>query len=312
MEIILNEKTYAEKLINDKTVHPKELSYDLNILVRYLSSTGLKRNEIHKYINDFMLEAYPDFNINLWSKYIDKYINKAKKRDLFEIEYVPITQKELDKIREIKNPQKERLLFTLLSLTKLNNLKSKSNNNWVNYDEKIIFQLARVACSERNRNIMIYDLKEAGYVKNSKKTLNIQVCFIDNSSTPVMKLTDMRELGYQYEELKKKTLIRRCFKCGKAFKLKSQNDKTRMCSSCRTAPEKEEQKLKICENCGEPFLCSAKDSASKLCLVCHGEKERQDSLTRMRKLREKKNMLRDQKNSTTANLLLPQGNPPIA
>lgn len=287
MEIILNEKTYAEKLINDKTVHPKELSYDLNILVRYLSSTGLNKEEIYKYIEEFMSEAYPNFDINLWYKYIDRYINKAKKRKLFEIEYVPITQNELDKIKEVKNPQKERLLFTLLSLTKLNNLKSDTNNNWVNYDEKVIFQLARVSCSDRNRNIMIYELKEAGYVKNSKKTLNIQVCFIDNSSAPVLKLTDMRELGYQYEELKKKTLIRRCSTCGKPFRLKSQKDRTRLCFDCRVAPAKEEQKLKTCENCGEPFFCLSKDNRSTLCPVCHDKKVKKDTLVRVYRFMEK-------------------------
>lgn len=274
MEIILNEKTYAEKLINDKIVHTKELSYDLNILVRYLSSTGLNKEEIYKYIEEFMSEAYPEFDINLWYKYIDRYINKAKKRKLFEIEYVPITQNELDKIKEVKNPQKERLLFTLLSLAKLNNLKSETNNNWVNYDEKIIFQLARISCSDRNRNIMIYELKEAGYVKNSKRSLNIQVCFIDNSSTPALRLTDMRELGYQYEELKKKTLIRRCSNCGKPFRLKSQKDRTRLCFDCRAVPVREEQKLKTCENCGETFLCSAKDNRSTLCPACYSEERK--------------------------------------
>lgn len=265
MEIILNEKTYAEKLINDKTVHPKELSYDLNILVRYLSSSGFNKEEIYKYIEEFMSEAYPNFDINLWYKYIDRYINKAKKRKLFEIEYVPITQNELDKIKEVKNPQKERLLFTLLSLTKLNNLKSDTNNNWVNYDEKVIFQLARVSCSEKDRNIMIYELKEAGYVKNSKKTLNIQVCFIDNSSAPVLKLTDMRELGYQYEEVKKKTLIRRCSTCGKPFRLKSQKDRTRLCFDCREKDSAKKIKIKHCEVCGEEFYCSPFDGRSYLC-----------------------------------------------
>ena len=290
MEIILNEKTYAEKLINDKTVHPKELSYDLNILVRYLSSSGLNKEEIYKYIEEFMSEAYPNFDINLWYKYIDRYINKAKRRKLFEIEYVPITQNELDKIKEVKNPQKERLLFTLLSLAKLNNLKSETNNNWVNYDEKIIFQLARVSCSDRNRNIMIYELKEAGYVKNSKRSLNIQVCFIDNSSTPVLRLTDMRELGYQYEELKKKTLIRRCSTCGKPFRLKSQKDRTRLCFDCKKKDDTEKVKIKHCEICGEPFFCDPRDGKSSLCNIHRIEAERERKRLFIHKKREESKM----------------------
>ena len=230
------------------------------------------------------------FDINLWYKYIDRYINKAKRRKLFEIEYVPITQNELDKIKEVKNPQKERLLFTLLSLAKLNNLKSETNNNWVNYDEKIIFQLARVSCSDRNRNIMIYELKEAGYVKNSKRSLNIQVCFIDNSSTPVLRLTDMRELGYQYEELKKKTLIRRCSTCGKPFRLKSQKDRTRLCFDCKKKDDTEKVKIKHCEICGEPFFCDPRDGKSSLCNIHRIEAERERKRLFIHKKREESKM----------------------
>lgn len=235
------------------------------------------QKEIYSNIEEFVTKVVPEFDINAWYSFIDKCISKAKKRDLLNIDYIPITQKELDTIKEIKNPARERLVFTLLVIAKFNNLKSETNNNWINYPMEMWFKLARVACKVDDRPYMIYDLKEAGLVEVSKKItrFNIRVTFVDNDSDPVLKITDMRELGYQYQNLGPKSKIKLCKRCGKPYKVKSSKARSAFCSDCQDKVGKGPKIIK-CECCGKDFLVSPKNTKSMLCKSCQLEIDKEN------------------------------------
>ena len=222
MDLILNEKQYIEKMLELGDCSPKDLGASIALLTRYMYQEKYTQKEIYNGIEKFASKVDSDFDINNWYSFIDKCIGKAKKRDLLNIDYIPITQKELDTIKEIKNPARERLAFTLLVIAKFNNLKSETNNNWINYSMDVYFNLARVTCKVDDRPYMIYDLKELGLVEVSKKItrFNIRITFVDNESDPVLKITDMRELGYQYQNLGPKSKIKLCKRCGKPYKVK--------------------------------------------------------------------------------------------
>lgn len=133
MDLILNEKQYIEKMLELGDCSPKDLGANIALLTRYMYQEKYTQKEIYNGIEEFASKVDSDFDINNWYSFIDKCIGKAKKRDLLSIDYIPITQKELDTIKEIKNPARERLAFTLLVIAKFNNLKSETNNNWINY-----------------------------------------------------------------------------------------------------------------------------------------------------------------------------------
>lgn len=133
MDLILNEKQYIEKMLELGDCSPKDLGANIALLTRYMYQEKYTQKEIYNGIEEFASKVDSDFDINNWYSFIDKCIGKAKKRDLLSIDYIPITQKELDTIKEIKNPARERLAFTLLVIAKFNNLKSETNNNWINF-----------------------------------------------------------------------------------------------------------------------------------------------------------------------------------
>lgn len=226
-----------------------------------------------------------------WITYIDRCLNKVKKRAPIELEYIPITQIELEAIHAVQDNPKERLLFTLLVLAKYNNLKSgrDHNNDWVNFDEKTIFKLARVACGTHDRDKMIYDLKESGFISNSKKitSLNLKVNFIDESE-PILKITDMRELGFQYQETLPNNLIRRCSHCGKPYKLKKKTERAGLCPLCKEPDVKiiDGQKIKVCQICGKEFKCNIGDNRSYLCPEHQEEMNRKKTAERVKNHRE--------------------------
>lgn len=289
IDIVLNEKAYAENVLETYKFNETDFPIELSFLIRYLYHyKDLRRAGILKFLNEFMPKTNIAYSEDTWGIYVDRCITKAKKRAPVEIEYIPISKIELEAIHALQDNPKERLLFTLLVLAKYNNLKSgrEHNNDWVNFDEKTIFKLARVACSMRDRDKMIYELKESGFITNSKKitSLNLKVNFIDESET-ALKITDMRELGFQYQETLPNNLIRRCTHCGKPYKLKKKSDRAGLCPLCKEPDVKivDGQKVKICQICGKEFMCAAMDNKSYLC------PEHQEELNRQKDVEYKRN-----------------------
>lgn len=277
MDLILNEKQYVENMLELGNCNSKDLGASIALLTRYMYQEEYTQKEIYSGIEEFATKVDSEFDINTWYSFIDRCISKAKKRDLLKIDYIPITQKELDTIKELKNPARERLAFTLLVIAKFNNLKSETNNNWINYSMDVFFKLARVTCKVDERPNMLYDLKEAGLLEVSKKIthFNIRVTFVDNESDPVLKITDMRELGYQYQELGAKSKIKRCKRCGKPYKVKSSKARSPFCSDCQNQIGSEPKIIK-CEQCGKEFLASPKNTKSILCKDCQVEIDREN------------------------------------
>lgn len=288
IDIVLNEKLYAEKILETHQFKESDFAIELSFVIRYLYHyKELRRSGIFKFLNEFMSESNISYSEDTWSTYIDRCISKAKKRKPVEIDYIPISQIELETIHALQNASKEKLLFTLLVLAKYNNLKSgrERNNDWVNFDEKTIFKLARVACSMNERDKMIYELKECGFISNSKKitSLNIKVNFVDTANDPILKLTDMRELGFQYQETLPNNMIRRCSHCGKPYKLKKKTDRAGLCPLCKEPSVKivDGQRIKKCQICGKEFLCNPSSKRSYLCPEHQEEMTRKNTLKRV-------------------------------
>lgn len=290
MDLILNEKKFVENMIEQGDFNPKDIGYIVSLLVRYLYQKNKTKKEIYSFTEEFISNTVPDFDINQWYSFIDKCINKAKKRILFEIKCIPITQKELDIIKTAGTPPKERLLFTLLVLAKYNNLKSETNNGWVNYPKELFFKQARVTCRIQERESVLYELKEAGFITVSKKLShpNIKVNFIDNESSPALSLTDMRELGYQYQQLSNPKGYRTCKRCGKLYKIKSSKARSLYCTECKDKEESCGFKTVTCDVCGVEFFVPKKNNRTTLCPKHQKERTKEQMKHLMRDKRQKR------------------------
>jgi hypothetical protein len=231
LSIILNEREYAENSISTGYINNNKPSETLSILAKYYYSEGRNQKEIYKLLEDFMIKNYKNFNPVKWSITINKQIKQVEKYHLIEVNGVWITQNELDTILQIKNKILEKLAFTILCLAKLSNRINPNNKDWVNREDKVIFKLARIACTIKKQSLYINDLKTLGLIEYSKKidNVNTNVLFVDEDSERVLFINDFRELGYEYLFWKGEKFFR-CGECGVLRRKNTNNQK--YCKDC--------------------------------------------------------------------------------
>lgn len=234
MPVILNEEEYAKRIIDTGEVGNKPTS-TLFLLSRYFRQKmeyGEKKTE--KELNQFMVNNYKNYIPAQWEDIIEDIAKKGKKYKLQKIDYIGITQKELDKISKVCNLKYEKLLFTMLCYAKLYNHLSETNNNWVNTDIRELYKIARVTVKYRNDKFLyLNDLEAAGLISFSNKNdnLNMKINFVDQFTDYVLKVDDFRELGYIYQQYTNNGSFTNCKECGRL--IKKTNNKCLYCNDCK-------------------------------------------------------------------------------
>lgn len=230
--IVLNEKACAEYALENLILGSKPTE-TLGRVARYYYSIGYKKKEIGSLLEDFMLKCDPTINIVKWQATIDKQVNSADKYELIDISGVEITQSEIDKIQQIDGKLLQRLMFTMLCLSKYGNAINPNNNNWVNRKDKEIFSLANITLTTKRQSLLINDLWTMQYIGYSRvvDNININVKIVDNESPTVLYISDFRNLGNQYMRYCGEKYIE-CECCGKVVKEK--HGKQRYCTECAT------------------------------------------------------------------------------
>ena len=147
---------------------------------------------------------------------------------------VDITGEELAKIETLEGKQIRRLAFTLLCVAKYWDAASDRNNGWVNTSDKEIMQMANINTSIKRQSLMFAELRDAGFIRFSKKidNLNVQVQFIQAGETAIH-IQDFRNLGYQYLKYYGGAYFE-CENCGLTVKAQSpaKGRPQKYCPSC--------------------------------------------------------------------------------
>lgn len=225
-DILLNEKEYAEKILESKYLNKKP-SFDLRILSKYFAfEKEFTQNKIYLELVKIMEEKYDKFSLSKWQDMLLNMAKQAKKYPLVDIKYVPITKNELLSIENISSQPMKRLAFTLLCLAKYKNLVNPKNNDWVNYKFKDIFKMANISINKNAQSSMIFNMKNLGLIKmnNIVDNLCVNVCYVDKAnSEEIIKITDFRNLGYEYLLYCGESFIR-CKECGILVRKTSTNN----------------------------------------------------------------------------------------
>ncbi len=249
MRIILNEASYAEKILKTGEIGKKPSS-TLFLLAKYFQQKkGLGKSETEKELHAFMQKNNPCHNTVLWEQTIENIVKKSAACRLREIDFIGITEHELTAIRLLKNPRQERLVFVLLLHAKLYDAGSETNHSWANVSIPDLFRLARVNVKNKNdKFLMLNDIERnkiwAGRSLISfscrNDNLNIRVNFTDPENIPVLKIDDLREPGYEYMQFNKEGRFIRCTECSRLIKIKNKHDfSTKYCSTCKKEKELE-------------------------------------------------------------------------
>lgn len=230
-EIVLNEKQWVEDAIQNSALGNKP-SETLGRLARYYKELGYKNDEISKLLEEFMIHCDPTINVIRWQPVIENSVKYAQKAGLINVPPIVITQRELDKIAELHGLLLQRLMFTLLCLSKYGNAVNPKNNSWVNRDVREILTLANVKVTIRRQSLLFNDLWNAGFIgySNIVDNINVNVKIVDEScDSTVMEIEDFRNLGNQYMmHIDNGYMV--CQHCGAVVKRNSPNQK--YCKVC--------------------------------------------------------------------------------
>ena len=230
-EIVLNEKEWAKEAIESLSLGKKP--YDTIVRVaKYYKSEGYKKNDVRRKVEDFMIRCQPRLSLVKWENSILSAVNTAEKYPPICLAGVVITDTEMRKIEALPGVLQQRLMFALVCLAKYGNAINKNNGNWVNFEQKDIFQLANVSLSSRRQSLMINELWQAGYVGYS--------CLVNNTSLNVkiledgdeeMFIDDFRNLGNQYMRHHGGNYFV-CEGCGLVLKVKNAKAHQKYCKDC--------------------------------------------------------------------------------
>ena len=295
MNIVLNEKTYAEDCIKNRTLGSKPF-YTLTVLAKYYySHFEYKKKKIIELLTDFLEKNYADYQLSKasWDESIERIAKNAGKHRLFEIDGVWITRAELDTIDEIHNKTLERLAFTLLCIAKLNNAKNPKNNGWINMSAKDVFTLARISCSASDRYVKLCQLNRMSLLEFPKRNdnLNNRVTFVNDDSEKVLFVDDFRELGYVYRKYKGENYTK-CHECGIIFKNNKYGNK-KYCPNCIAYIPKQYKSV-LCIDCGKEFDINPKNNQTSRCDDCYAAYRRKYYKENKRKQRTKSDLSTEQ------------------
>ena len=211
----MNERRRAEDILGSVS-ETKNPIHNVYLLARYYYAQGMKQKEVSERIEDY-LRQFPFLVLPKWQKTVDKIIEKAKGKELIEIESIGITEKELATIAQLRKESLKKLAFAMLCIAKYFNTIRPENNSWVNTPDKDVFRMADIRTLDYKRQQkLIRELYLLGLVGYSKvvDNINLQVLFVDADAEPVLHISQFDDLGYQYLEYVGDPSIVHCKCCG--------------------------------------------------------------------------------------------------
>lgn len=259
----LDEKKMIKDLLKDKSSINKNTIQKLIAYIKYLKSESKNKDEIRIEIETLMDENYIGFCVadwdSLFNSLIEKAFDKKSNSELKTNDSINITRKELEYIKQFKNENIEKLLFTMLVIGKY----SKGNDEqgiWINCDSTEMFKIAKFKYGKstekgnrfEQREYLIYDLAhmenpplQISYKCNSTsiKVLFNDINYDEEGLTLTINQDNMQQLPYYYIEWKEPNRIIRCERCDAL--VEKTNNRVKYCKKCSKEIDREKANKRI-------------------------------------------------------------------
>lgn len=232
MSIILNEHEWAKERLEARTLGQKPFE-TLSRVARYYLDHDYSKKDTYKAVEQFLLQCEPTASIPKWSDTIEFALHRALKYKAIQIDSIHISAPEMARIDVLNGKQMRRLAFTLLCLAKYWNIVNPNCDSWVNNKDSEIMSMANIKTSIKRQSLMYHNLNKLGMIQFSRRVdnTNVRVCFIEDG-TPVMTITDFRNLGYQYLRYHGEPYFK-CANCGLVVKQNTGTGRRlKYCSDC--------------------------------------------------------------------------------
>ena len=219
MELVMNEVEWVESMVRGRSLGDKPF-ITLARYAIYLRERGHDDVEITRRLEDFLIRCDPSVNLLSWGDSIAKAVNGSVDKKLITVDCVAVTEDELAKIMSLKRVAEKKVMFALVCLAKFRNIATGASGYWVNYDMADVFKWANAHMSQKSRMLLLHDLAEAAMIGYNKRvdSVSIRVNIINEESTPVVFIHDLRNLGNQYLMLMDHSGYIECSECGRVVK----------------------------------------------------------------------------------------------
>jgi hypothetical protein len=215
---------------------------DLSILAKYFKYIGKNKTQIEKSLIEFCEKNICNFNEILFRDKIENAINSCDKFGIRLHIDVPITNSELEIVKNCGDYKRQKILFVMLAVAKYfkyndTRLTPKKNNNhdddfYVNIKWLDILKMAKVNVSKVGRRDIIYDLEQSELITLIKRRnggVSFQVNFIDENSESIIIINNMDDIiSFYYFN---------CEKCGNPIKDRAKRHD--LCEECYKEHKKE-------------------------------------------------------------------------
>ena len=268
--LILNEKKYVEQILNDENyLLTNNYFNNLVLIARYYFILNGDKTKTRESLISFLKSHYPKYDEKCL-KTVDKIIEKYCTEKLQEINEISISKKEIEMIESVESidgltatklKAAQRLLFVILVFGKWQKLRNEKNKKgWCNLNSLEILAAARVTKDNINLLAAMYD---AGLIEHQESFGdNCHATFIDEENTAQIHITDLRELGYQWNKYKGDNFIE-CKKCGLTVKINSSHN-----GYCKDCYSMKDMTVARCVGCGSLFVKGKRAAIKKYCDCC--------------------------------------------
>lgn len=178
-KLIMNEVKECVDIINNG-LGKRNLFQALYLLSRYYANNQKLNNfEIYTKLSEFLKKSTQNYSDDKCRQILE-YYSTVYKPPLSNIDYISITQPEMNIINKLSNKNLKNIALTLLVISKYNHKMNPNNDYWCNVE---ITQISRFSKVKEKKEILlkyIHELYKLGLIKFNKKIIkpNIQVLFV--------------------------------------------------------------------------------------------------------------------------------------
>lgn len=238
--LIFNKQKHYEKLMSEGfEKYPNKR--DLLILCDIWMQKGISLSSLKDNIIDFCLKWNSEFNYakneNLILSVI-KEISKDKSEKSFEFNTtIVFYESEINKIKEIKDKNLQKILFIMISLAKWRNANYIYLNSGSSIKLKDIFNLARLKFTGKQQKMALYQLNSAGYTDvQLKPLLKLFIPCIEQEGNEKLSFIISDDMIDEWLDI----TLPHCERCGKPFEKKS--NKQKYCKECAKIVKNEQNR----------------------------------------------------------------------
>lgn len=241
-KLIFNEKTYIENVLNtyDKNIDITLFQLTQLIAIYYYQEYNISNKEqLEKCINSELERfEFDNYYYEAYYKTIRKIVQNVIRYDLKlkEAYKIPIYQNEYDIIKTCGDNKHQKLLITLYVMARWNG----NEFGWTSSKSKTphIKKSANLNVSNKDLNLLFYDLSTNGYIKSTKKVgkfcyqmLNYNT---DKNQPIVFEVDSFDNIGNKF--------------------IVSQSNTHTICSVCGRLIKKTSPRIKYCSKCAKEII----------------------------------------------------------